>query len=385
MIYCELIVSGFPAEEGGTPLQHTIAVAMSGGVDSSVAAWLLQQEGYQVAGVTIRLFQPEDLAPGCAAACHALRDLEDAGLVAAQLGIPHHTLDLSQAFAREVMDPFAAEYEAGRTPNPCVVCNRTIKFGALLTAVQAMGYSLLATGHYAQVEWERETGRYLLRQALHPEKDQSYVLWSLSQEQLSQIQLPLGRLSKEEIRALAAQHKMASAHKGDSQDICFVPDGDYAAFIRRRTGRLYPPGPFLDSQGHTLGIHQGLIHYTVGQRRGLGVSSSQGRLYVQRILPQENAVVLGSNAGLFHRTLTARALNLIPVAQLNQPLRVWAKVRYRMPPQPAVVEQTGPDTARVTFEQPQRAITPGQSVVFYDGPLVIGGGVIQGTEPDGLS
>ena len=208
---------------------------------------------------------------------------------------------------------------------------------------------------------------------------QSYVLWSLTQAQLARVRLPLGRLSKEEIRTIAQEHGLVSARKRDSQDICFVPDGDYAAFLQHHTGREYPSGPFLDTSGNVLGTHQGIIHYTVGQRRGLGVSSSQGRLYVQQVRPENNAVVLGDNASLFRRTLTARELNLIPVERLDAPLKVWAKVRYRMAPQPAVLEQTGPDTALVTFQQPQRAITPGQSVVFYDGDLVVGGAVIQGT------
>lgn len=360
-------------------MHNTIAVAMSGGVDSSVAAWLLRQGGWETAGVTLRLFQPEDLAPGRGEACHALQDAEDARAVAAQLGIPHYTLDLSDRFAQCVMDPFAAEYEAGRTPNPCVVCNRTIKFGALLEEADKLGYPLLATGHYAQVERDEGSGRFLLKQALHPEKDQSYVLWSLTQAQLARVRLPLGRLSKDEIRSIAQAQGLVSARKRDSQDICFVPDGDYAAFLQHHTGREYPSGPFLDTSGNVLGTHQGIIHYTVGQRRGLGVSSSQGRLYVQQVRPEDNAVVLGDNASLFRRTLTARELNLIPMERLEAPLKVWAKVRYRMAPQPAVLEQTGPDTALVTFEQPQRAITPGQSVVFYDGDLVVGGAVIQGT------
>ena len=360
-------------------MHNTIAVAMSGGVDSSVAAWLLRQEGWETAGVTLRLFQPENLAPGRGEACHALQDAEDARAVAAQLGIPHYTLDLSDRFAQCVMDPFAAEYEAGRTPNPCVVCNRTIKFGALLDEADKLGYSLLATGHYAQVERDERSGRFLLKKALHSEKDQSYVLWSLTQAQLARVRLPLGRLSKEEIRTIAQEHGLVSARKQDSQDICFVPDGDYAAFLQHHTGREYPSGPFLDASGNVLGTHQGIIHYTVGQRRGLGVSSSQGRLYVQQVRPEDNAVVLGDNASLFRRTLTAQELNLIPMERLDAPLKVWAKVRYRMAPQPAVLEQTGPDTALVTFEQPQRAITPGQSVVFYDGDLVVGGAVIQET------
>ena len=226
------------------------------------------------------------------------------------------------------------------------------------------------------MERDESSGRFLLKKALHPEKDQSYVLWSLTQAQLARVRLPLGLLSKEEIRSIAQEQGLVSARKRDSQDICFVPDGDYAAFLQHHTGRKYPAGPFLDQSGNVLGTHQGIIHYTVGQRRGLGVSSSQGRLYVQQVRPEDNAVVLGDNASLFHKTLTARELNLIPVDRLDAPLKVWAKVRYRMAPQPALLEQTGPDTARVTFEQPQRAITPGQAVVFYQGEVCLGGATI---------
>ena len=355
---------------------------MSGGVDSTVAAWLLQQEGNSVGGVTLSLFQPQDLAPGCGALCSALTDLTDAKRAADQLGIPHHGLDMRERFAQCVIQPFIQAYERGRTPNPCVLCNRFLKFGALLEECRKLGYSSLATGHYAQVEWEGNSGRYVLKQAVYPEKDQSYVLWPLTQEQLSQVRFPLGKLSKEEIRGIAAEHGLASARKRASPANCFVPDGDYASFIQHRTGKRYAPGPFQNQAGETLGTHAGLIHYTVGQRRGLGVPSNQGRLYVQQLRPEENVVVLGDNASLFHRTLTAVHLNLIAAGRLERPVRVWAKVRYRMTPQPAVLEQTGADTARVVFDQPQRAITPGQSVVFYDGALVVGGAVIDQAGPD---
>lgn len=357
-------------------MQYPIAVAMSGGVDSSVAAYLLQQDKSTVAGVTLRLFSPEALAPGQADQCKALSDLQDAQAVAAHLGIPHHTLDLSATFQEQVLTSFVRSYEQGQTPNPCVVCNRTIKFGALLDQVRQMGYPLLATGHYAQIQQDAATGRFLLKKAVHPEKDQSYVLWSLRQDQLSSIRFPLGRLSKDEIRGIAEQQGLVSARKRDSQDICFVPDGDYAAFIRHHTGRDYPAGSFVTPDGQILGPHRGIIEYTVGQRRGLGVSSNQGRLYVQKICPQENQVVLSDNGALFHRALVAKELNLIPMDRLDRPIRALAKVRYRMTPQPATLEQTGPDTIRVTFDTPQRAITPGQSVVFYDDDLLLGGATI---------
>lgn len=357
-------------------MHDSIAVAMSGGVDSSVAAWLLRQQGEQAVGVTMRLFVPEDLAPGQREQCHILEDLQDAQTVAGQLGIPHHTLDLSGPFQEQVMEPFVQAYEQGRTPNPCVTCNRTIKFGALLEAAGQLGCGRLATGHYARTERDTGSGRVLLKRAVHPEKDQSYVLWSLSQAQLERVCFPLGGLSKEEIRAIAEDQGLVSARRWDSQDICFVPDGDYAAFLCHHTGRTYSPGPFCDPEGRVLGVHEGIIHYTVGQRRGLKVSSNQGRLYVKELCPQENRVILSDNQALFHRGLTGKELNLIPTERLDRPIRVQARIRYRMTPQPAWLEQTGPDTCRVTFDQPQRAITPGQSVVFYDGPLVVGGAVI---------
>ena len=344
-----------------------IAVAMSGGVDSSAAALLLREEGHSLIGVTLRLFAP---------AGGGKDESGDARAVARQLGIPHHVLDCADLFCREVMDRFVAAYEAGRTPNPCIECNRRIKFGALLDKCLELGQEEVATGHYARREYDAGSGRWLLKTALHPEKDQSYVLYALTQEQLSRSRFPLGGLSKDEIRSIAAREGLASAHKSDSQDICFVPDGDYAAFIRRHTGREYPAGPFVDEEGRVLGEHTGIIGYTVGQRRGLGVSSDAGRLYVKELRPAENTVVLSDNSSLFSRTLLADDLNLIACSRLDGPVRLAAKARYRMAPQPCTVRQTGEGALRVTFDQPQRAITPGQAVVLYDGDTVVGGATI---------
>ena len=342
----------------------TIAVAMSGGVDSSAAAWLLQQQGHNILGITLEMFHKD--APS--------RDIADAKTVADQLGFPHHAFDFSPCFTREVMDRFVRAYERGCTPNPCVDCNKHIKFGALLEKARELGADALATGHYARIE--AQNGRYLLKKALHPEKDQSYVLWPLSQHQLGHTVLPLGSLSKEEIRSIAAQNGLVSAHKSDSQDICFVPDGDYAAFIRRHTGKDYPKGEFCSPDGRVLGTHEGIVHYTLGQRRGLGVSSNQGRLYVTALDPSANTVTLGDNASLFSTTFRAKNINLIPFDTLSSPMRLKAKVRYRMIEQPCTVEQLDGDTLRIAFDQPQRAITPGQSVVLYDGEYMVGGGVI---------
>ena len=363
MIYCEknFVES---AIERGDPMGTSIAVAMSGGVDSSAAAWLLRQQGHKILGITLEMFRREDPSS----------DIADAKAVCAQLGCPHYAFDFSPCFAREVMDRFVAAYEQGCTPNPCVDCNKHIKFGALLDKALELGAEKLATGHYARIE--EQNGRFLLKKALHPEKDQSYVLWGLDQRQLARTVLPLGTLSKEEIRSVAAQNGLASAHKSDSQDICFVPDGDYAAFIRRHTGKDYPKGEFRAPDGRVLGTHVGIVNYTMGQRRGLGVSSNQGRLYVTRIDPGENTVTLAGNGNLFSDTLTANHINLIPFDRLERPMQLKAKVRYRMAEQPCTVEQTGEDSLRIVFDQPQRAVTPGQSVVLYDGDYVVGGGMI---------
>jgi len=342
-----------------------IAAAMSGGVDSSVAAWILQREGHDLIGVTLKMTgggSPDDARDACG--------------VARRLGIPHSVFDVTECFQAQVMDRFAAAYEAGETPNPCIDCNRYVKFGALLCRARELDREAVATGHYARVERDGGTGRWLLKRAVHPEKDQSYVLWPLTQDQLAHSLFPLGTRSKEEIRAIAREQGFTNAQKKDSQDICFVPDGDYAAFLRRYTGKDYPPGDFLSEAGEVLGRHEGIVGYTVGQRRGLGVSSSSGRLYVKEVRPAENAVVLSGNEGLFRRELEARSPNWIALERPQGPLRLRAKIRYRMAEQPCTVEQTGDDTLRVCFDRPQRAVTPGQSVVFYDGDTVVGGAVI---------
>ena len=345
-------------------MDHMTAAAMSGGVDSSAAALLLLKEGRALLGLTLHLFDGGEEG----------REAADA---AAQLGIPHRTLDMRREFRAGVICRFVSEYEQGRTPNPCVLCNRTIKFGALLRKAEELSCSRLATGHYARTEYDAGSGRWLLKKAVHHDKDQSYVLAMLTQKQLSRALFPLGTLSKEEVRAVAAQAGLTAARKRDSQDICFIPDGDYGAFLRRYTGRDYPPGPFVYEDGTLMGRHTGIVDYTVGQRRGLGVSSGLGRLYVKELIPEDNVVLLSRNGGLFARTLTAGELNLIACDRLDGPVRLRAKIRYRMAEQPCTVEQTGEDTVRLTFDQPQRAVTPGQTVVFYDGDTVVGGAVIE--------
>ena len=351
--------------------RHT-AAAMSGGVDSSTAAWLLLQEGHRLTGLTLTLFDTgrEDTAPG------------DALQAARAMGFPHRTLDLSQEFRAQVVEPFVRAYEGGRTPNPCVLCNRRIKFGTLMEHALALGCTGLATGHYARLDYDAGSGRWLLKKAVHRAKDQSYVLAMLTQVQLSRALFPLGRYSKEEVRDIARQAGLTCAQRPESQDICFVPDGDYGGFLRRYTGQRYPEGPFLDEGGGVLGTHSGIVDYTVGQRRGLRVSSNRGRLYVKRIRTEDNAVILSGGEALFARTLTAEGLNLIPCARLEGPVRLRAKIRYRMEEQPCTAEQTGEDSLRLTFDQPQRAISPGQLVALYDGDTVVGGAVITGGEEE---
>jgi tRNA-specific 2-thiouridylase len=334
---------------------------MSGGVDSAVTALLLQQAGYEVAGATARLPAGD---PG------------DAQKLALRMGIPHQVFELAPAFEADVISPFVETYRAGGTPNPCIRCNRTIKFGRLLDEALKQGFDYLATGHYVRLKQDEATGRYLLYKAKDRSKDQSYVLYFLSQHQLSHLLFPLGEYTKNEVRALAREHGFQNAEKPESQDICFIPDGDYGGFIEHWTGEAFPPGDFVDENGKVLGRHAGMARYTLGQRRGTGVASA-GRLYVCAKDPRSNTVTLGSEEKLFSQRLTAKNTSFFPFDRLNEPLRVMAKTRYTQKEQPARIEQTAEGEITAEFEQPQRAITPGQAVVFYDGDLVLGGGIIQ--------
>ena len=351
-------------------MAQQIAVAMSGGVDSSAAAWLLKEQGHDLMGITLTLFDDATAnVPG------NQQDVQDAKAVAEQLGFPHHVFHMAQCFREQVMDRFAAAYEAGATPNPCVVCNRHIKFGALLEQARKLDAQAVATGHYAQVGWDEGSRRYLLRKAAHPEKDQSYVLYALTQDQLSASRFPLGHLTKNEIREIALSQGLVSARKRESQDICFVPDGDYAKFIEQYTGKSYPNGDFVDESGKVLGEHKGIIRYTVGQRKGLGLALPCP-MYVKEKDLENNKVILCTNDALFSKELYATDINLISVDKITEPMRVNARVRYNQKEQPATVTQIDDNTIHVVFDEPQRAISKGQAVVLYDGDYVVGGGTI---------
>lgn len=343
-------------------------IAMSGGVDSSVAAFLMQQAGYTCIGATMRLHGGED------ATCGSSRDVADARSVATSLGMEFRVFDFSDAFRREVVDRFVCAYEQGRTPNPCIDCNRHLKFDRLYRAAQDLGLDCVVTGHYARIE-RTASGRYLLKKGATAEKDQSYVLYSLTQDQLAHTRFPLGGMRKEDVRALAEAQGFLNAKKLDSQDICFVPDGDYAAFIRRYTGKDYPPGDFVDVDGNVIGQHKGLICYTIGQRRGLGVAAGKP-IYVKQLQAEENRVVLADNEQLYDSTVLAERFNWIAYDAPHQPVRVKARARYHHPEQPATATVLPDGRVEITFDTPQRALTCGQAVVLYDGDTVVGGGTI---------
>jgi tRNA-specific 2-thiouridylase len=342
-------------------------IAMSGGVDSAVAAILMKEVGYECIGATMKL-----IVSGGSKCC-SLEDINDARAVAWKLEIPHYVLNCTSDFTRHVIEPFIKSYEEGETPNPCIECNRHLKFSLLIRRAMELDAEKLVTGHYARIEKSGDC--YILKKGVDHHKDQSYVLYMMSQKALSMTAFPLGNLTKAEVREIAAARGLSNAEKKESQDICFVDHGDYADFIEAYTGRSFPEGDITDTKGKVLGRHRGLIRYTLGQRRGLGVAINSP-VYAAAKNMAANTLVVGGESSLYSASLTSRKINLIACENLFQPQRLTVKTRYLQKEQWALVEQTGPDTVRVDFDEPQRAITPGQAAVFYDGDTVVGGGTI---------
>lgn len=356
-----------------------VVVGMSGGVDSSVAAWLLKEQGYDVIGVTMQIWQDEEeTVQEEKGGCCGLSAVDDARRVAAKLEIPYYVMNFKEQFRHSVIDYFVDEYTNGRTPNPCIACNRYVKWESLLKRSLDIGADCIATGHYARVE-QLANGRWSLRTSATARKDQTYALYNLTQDQLARTLMPVGAYTKEEIRQMALDLQLPVASKPDSQDICFVPDGDYASFIEKTACRRFPEGNFVLSDGTVVGRHKGIIHYTVGQRKGLGLSLGHP-VFVLEIRPDTNEVVVGTGEESMSRYVLADHLNFMSVPDLTEPVRLFAKIRYNHRGAWCQVEKTGDDQILCTFDEPVRAITPGQAVVLYDGEYVFGGGTITGSK-----
>lgn len=352
-----------------------VVVGMSGGVDSSVAAWLLKEQGYDVIGVTMQIWQDEDNeVQEENGGCCGLSAVDDARRVASSIGIPYYVMNFKQEFQKNVIDYFTEEYLNGRTPNPCIACNRYVKWEALLQRSLSIGADYIATGHYARID-KLPNGRYAIRRSATLAKDQTYALYNLTQEQLAHTLMPVGNYSKDKIREMAEEIGLQVANKPDSQDICFVPDGDYAIFIEENADTPISQGNFVTPDGKILGKHKGIIHYTVGQRKGLGLALGYPA-FVLEIRPETDEVVIGTYEESLTHTLRANELNFMSVEDITEPIRVFAKIRYNHKGAWCTVEKTGEDEITCTFDEPIRAVTPGQAVVLYDGEYVLGGGTI---------
>lgn len=352
-------------------------IAMSGGVDSSVTAYLMKERGYECVGVYFKMIDKSDPVFGFDSKCISI-DAEDASAVCEKMNIPFIEYDASQIFRQAVISDFIKTYENGQTPNPCVMCNRNVKFELLTRLAEEYGCEAIATGHYAKIGFNENSGRYYIAKADDASKDQSYVLYSLTQEQLKALQLPLAQISKDNARKIAEENGLITAHKSDSQDICFIPDGDYGAFISRAAGKEYPHGSFTDNAGNVLGEHKGLIHYTVGQRRGLNIPYGK-RIYVKEKNAESNTVILCSDSELYKKEITAEKFNAVALADIPESVRCFVKIRYsKRPAQAAVVYFVDENNIKIVFDSPQRAPAAGQSAVLYDeNSIVLGGGIIR--------
>lgn len=363
--------------KGGNNMnKKTVVVGMSGGVDSSVAAYLLKEQGYNVIGVTMQIWQSESHQQQSEnGGCCGISAVEDARRIAFKLDIPYYVMNFRESFQKNVIDYFISEYQHGRTPNPCIACNRYVKWEALLQRSKQIGADFIATGHYAQIEKHPQTQRLTLKTSVTSRKDQTYALYNLTQQQLASTLMPVGAYHKEEIRKIAEQIDIKVSQKADSQEICFIPDNDYSHFIETQTNQIYPAGNFVDMDGNVLGKHKGIIHYTVGQRKGLGISFGKP-MYVYAIDVDKNEVVLCENDALFQKTLYANHINFMGIEKIENDMRLQAKIRYNHNKAWCTVRMKNDTEIECIFDEPQRAITPGQAVVLYDGEYVALGGTI---------